>query len=374
MNSKWRIERYTLELVRCVLQNTQPPSLSADLSADGLFVFAREQKLASMLYYAVKKLALPPEILQQWTQYHYQALMTDVTQQTENDSLLKSFSDADFDVLSIKGFAIKKLYPQSDMREMGDIDLLLKEDVYDKARGIMESAGYSVDKYEDDAHDAYCKPPMMYVELHKSMVSQKFRYFDYYKDIWSKAKSVEGMPHVFELSAEDNFIFHLVHFAKHYYARGCGIRFVVDHFIFMKQYQQLDMDYISNELKKLELTEFFKLMNDIAVRWFGSDELPEQFSPEETMMFRSGIYGNKDTDKQTQMNALEEKYGSRKKAKRAYLLRRIFPSLATMRLWYPILKKLPILYPFLWVYRCVRVVLFRRDSLKHEIEVIENEE
>ena len=369
---KFLLERQVIDLIKSVLYKKQP-KLFAEIDADSLFEFAKKQKLASILYYAISQLPLEGDQKNKWSAYHYKSVMTDVSQQSEKDKLINLFTNEKIDTLSIKGFSIKALYSQSDMREMGDIDFLLKNS-FDSAKEIMKNQGYSVDKYEDEAHDTYIKPPVLYVELHKKMVSNKFKTADYYSNIWDKAKKDANNEHSYYLNEEDTFIYHIVHFANHYYARGCGIRFVLDHFMFMKHFDKMDMDYIKGELQKLELLDFCNRINDIANKWFDENGEAVEFSRDETIIFRSGIYGNEETLKQTKINALEDKYKSRRFAKFMFFMGRVFPDIKTMGLWFPAVKKAPILYPIFWIYRFFRIFLFGRKGLKKEMEIIENDD
>ena len=50
------------------------------------------------------------------------------------------------------------------------------------------------------------------------------------------------------------------------------------------------------------------------------------------------------------------------------LLKDIFPPIERIKGEYPILEKLPIVLPFVWIWRLIRIVLFRRSSVRRSLK------
>ena len=65
------------------------------------------------------------------------------------------------------------------------------------------------------------------------------------------------------------YIYHLAHFAKHFYEMGSGIRSVMDIYVYLRAFgKEMDIRYIERELKTLELYEFGKQMRNLSLFWF----------------------------------------------------------------------------------------------------------
>ncbi|MBR2025335.1 MAG: hypothetical protein IKA02_05965, partial [Clostridia bacterium] len=88
-------------------------------------------------------------------------------------------------------------------------------------------------------------------------------------------------------------------------------------------------------------------------------------------IFNSGVYGT--LVNSLKSDALKFSKGTDEKgAKRKKRLYMIFLPYNKMCAVFPILHKAPILLPFLWVWRLIRAVLFRRDNVKKLNEEVEN--
>lgn len=57
-----------------------------------------------------------------------------------------------------------------------------------------------------------------------------------------------------------------------------------------------------------------------------------------------------------------------KKMKKQSLIKDIFPPAERIKGEYPILKKMPIVLPFVWIIRLFRTVLFRWDSVRRSVQ------
>ena len=62
-------------------------------------------------------------------------------QNAEADNLLRMLEDQGIDHLPLKGLQNRKLYPKPEMRSMGDADILIRTEQYDRIRPLMLEAG-----------------------------------------------------------------------------------------------------------------------------------------------------------------------------------------------------------------------------------------
>lgn len=73
-----------------------------------------------------------PGILQQRLKGRYlAALKQSIVQDSEGEMILKALSDAGFDCVALKGWELRKLYPDVTMRQMADLDILVRNYDFD---------------------------------------------------------------------------------------------------------------------------------------------------------------------------------------------------------------------------------------------------
>ena len=104
----------------------------------------------------------------------------------------------------------------------------------------------------------------MNIEMHHCMIGENSLLDAYYEDIWKRARQEEGKSHIYRLSWEDFYIFMIAHMAKHFQGGGCGIRSIVDMWLFSDRMKEsLDWDYVRKELEKIELAQFERCRCDL---------------------------------------------------------------------------------------------------------------
>ena len=101
--------------------------------------------------------------------------------------IYEAFQKEKIDFMPVKGCNMKALYPNPELRTMGDADILIKIQQYEKIRPIMRSLGFE-EKYESN-HELVWTCPELMVELHKRLIpSYNKDYCAYYGDGWRLAK------------------------------------------------------------------------------------------------------------------------------------------------------------------------------------------
>ena len=100
---------------------------------------ADQHQVGGLIYSALSQEAkdsIDKELLEYWKR---NVFMSGVIQQRhikEVERVLKAFNDANVEVLVLKGLVIRDLYPNPSLRTMGDSDLLVKSEEYEKARAV----------------------------------------------------------------------------------------------------------------------------------------------------------------------------------------------------------------------------------------------
>ena len=273
--------------------------------------------------------------------------------------------------MPLKGTVLKKLYPKSDMRPMGDADILIKPEQYEKIIPIVSALGFESGGESD--HELIWKKKSLFLELHKHLIPSYFKdYYAYFGDGWGKAHLTEKSTCRYEMSQEDTFIYLFSHFAKHYRDGGIGIKHLTDIYIYRKKYPQMDDEYIKYELEKLKLNEFYQNILVLLECLFESEEFDEKSAFIFKVILNSGAFGTSEAKSLSKAVKASKTAGSAKGGKSRRLRQIFFPSVEAMRKRYPILNKLPVLLPFMWFSRGLETVFFKNQKLKENMATMKN--
>ena len=232
-------------------------------------------------------------------------------------------------------------------------DLLVKK--------FFTTNGYEVKYFRKGVHDVYLKKPFYNFEMHRKLFSpddkrlKNVSYFDAYS---TKSTIKEGFEHY--LTNEDFYIYFTMHSYKHYCGSGCGIRTLIDYYVFLKNVD-LDFDYIDKELRSLDLVEFSNDIKSLSLKLFDNQEI--SIKEEEMLLYiaDAGTYG-------TLENSVNK--GVQKKGKFRYFMSRIFPPLTLYKNVYPWAYKCRILIPIAWICRFFRILFKNPKKAINEFKLI----
>ena len=289
-------------------------------------------------------------------------------QLTKIQQLFTALDENGVDYMPLKGAVLKQLYPAPELRPMADADILIRIEQYGCIRSVMKSLGFSEGPESD--HELIWRCDELYVELHKHLVScDDKKAYSYYGDCWHLANKQNGSG--FRMSAEDQFVFLFNHFVKHFRNGGIGCRHVVDLWIFLRNYPEMDYAYIEQELNKLHMIEFYQNMLSLLNCWFDGCVCSKKVDFISDFIFNSGIWGDQkshDLAENAWHVRLNESSG---KGKWRCFLNRVFPGADSAAYQYPILKKCPYLLPAVWVVRWGHIALYTPDVMKRRFQMLD---
>ena len=368
-----RESAYLIALLKSVLDGSQPPELFEGISFSGVYELAVFHSVECMSFYGIERLKKKPEeaLFLQWKKRRDGNTVKSLVQDAEKERILDALTAEKIRVLPLKGCLLQGMYPQLDYRQMADLDILIDEERAKDARRVMESLGYKTEHFDISNQDVYMRPPVMNVEIHKSMLPDSAENYEYYTDIWEKARPQDGCPGRYVLSREDYYLFMLAHFAKHYYGGGSGIRSILDIAVFQKKYgETLDCAYVERELKSLGLTEFARTAECLAAAWFGGGQMNEPTEEMAKYILSSGVYGTKEQWIDNKMAKMSGNGSAAGIVKIRFFLLRMLPGYKIMCGLYPVLKKAPFLLPFMWARRLFNAMRKKREIVKTEFREI----
>ncbi len=265
------------------------------------------------------------------------------------------------DHLLFKGYVVRNCYPVPELRTFGDIDFLIRKEDRARCDRLMLDQGFQP-KTDWEPVYSYLRGNEFY-EIHTEVlevdVSDKADYRDYFRQIWDYTKPVG--EHAYELTPEFHLLYLLTHIAKHISSSGAGIRMYLDIAFYIRQYRDtLNWRWFSEEVKKLNFTDFVNMTFSLVERCFGV-ESPIPLRPVEAQVLQDfidftmegGTFGYVGRDASVvQLKKQDRNEESVSKGKT--LLHRMFPSAATIERRYTYLQGRHWLLPVAWLDRLVR--------------------
>ena len=345
--------------------------ISEEFDLEKGITLAKEHNIIALFYEGIVLCGFSPDIpvLKSLQAELYLSVMKDVHQKHMIKEITKRFDDANIDYLPLKGTILKTIYPKSAMRTMGDADILIKEEQYDKISEILKTLDFSFIKETD--HELVWRHPSLLLELHKRvMTTYNKDFYKYFDTGWSFAKKVEGTNSRYEFKPEDFYIYIFVHFTKHYRISGIGIKHILDLWVYKKAYFNMNIDYIDKKLEQIGLSEFHKNVMDTLDTWFNNEESNDKTTLITNVIFSSGQYGLREMAIINRAIRESKETGSYKKTIIKKVANTLFLPYNRMCDEYPILKKMPALLPFMWIIRWGKILIYRQKGIKKYMEDI----
>lgn len=351
-------QQYILRLLDSALCGKQQ-TVQQDILLEQILPLIRAQHLEHLVYYGAANCGFDTRspVMQELFKYTYKYMLADHRQMQQLKMLGAVFSANGIHYMPLKGMVLKNLYPKSDMRIMGDADLLIKMDQYDRICQVMEQLGYSFQAETD--HELIWTKSCLRIELHKRLIpSYNYDYMAYYGDGWQLAHPTAADPCCFAMTDEDQLIYLITHLAKHYRDGGIGIRHMLDLYLYKQAKTDLDEAYIAKQLQKLQLHKFYQNIYHTLQVWFHGANADTVTDLITKVVFESGCFGTRRFRTVAQGIRNKAKYGdSTKTAQIRTLVRLVFLPYEIMEQKYPILRTVPVLLPVMWVVRWLEALL-----------------
>lgn len=334
--------------------------------ADGLI---RKQSLIPLIYPGALNCGIDPksERMQYYQMQYFRHLVISERQLAAVKKLCATFEENGIDYMLLKGCNMKKRYPKAEMRGMGDADVLIRVEQYEKIKPLMTQLQYKNTK--ESIYDHVWECPELYLELHKCLYAPTQTLLcEYFGIGWEKARLQEG--HQWEMPLEVEFAYIFSHMAKHFRICGIGVRHFVDLYVFRNAHPDMDERRIERIMKKLHMQDFYRNTMRTLETWFDGregDEVTEMIT-EYTM--NSGSFGTMENKLYYQELTKAEQKKNVKNTKFRSLMDALFPPLRMMRSSYYVLFKWPVLLPIFWVVRWVDVAIHRRKNIGRKLRLV----
>ncbi len=334
------------------------PTLSPNFNTQPIYSFAKKHQMMGIMLYGMLAAGFSSDLPE--VKALYSGALSETIfherQQTELSRLYKVLNQNSIAFMPLKGALLKEIYPRGEFRVMSDADILIHTEEYGKLSLILKECGFE-EQYESD-HELVWKKNGLIVEFHKHLIpSYNSDYFDYFKNVWGKAVSVDGCR--FALDRNDEFIYNFTHLAKHYRDGGIGVKHYIDLWLMLEKYS-LNPEYIRAELGKLHLDRFFDNVIKTLQFWFADGEYNDTVGLIINRTLGSGAYGSADA----QLVGRVARNAARKHSGFSVILRLICPPVKVLKVTYKYLEKYPFLLPIAWVSRWANALFLRPERLK----------
>ena len=270
-----------LYLLSCALNSVKPHiSYISEADSETLYCLAKKHGVSSMASLAITfqdnhKKIFPKKDSEKWKSARDSAFKKRALLDTERDLILLDLDNMGIWYCPLKGIIIQNLYPEYEMREMADNDILFDADKRGELRNYMESLGYSYEFEGVTNHDEYIKAPVYNFEFHRKLFMQTFStvFTDYYEDVKDRLIKDETNKNGYHFSDSDFYIYFTAHAYKHYREGGTGFKTLTDFYILNREYKDtLDFDYIKKELDELGIKDFEEALRELSVKLFSDPE------------------------------------------------------------------------------------------------------
>lgn len=279
------------ELLRTGLWGNRNPDIRIDRATDWQEVYqlAQEQSVQGLVLQGIdwfkvqgSRFNIPQVLLLQWI-----AEVQVIEQQNKDMNafiadLIEKLRKNDIYALLVKGQGVAQCYEKPLWRSAGDVDLLLSDDNYDKAKMYLTPLASEVEtEYIGGKHLGMTIDGWV-VELHGSLrVGLPNRINCELDDIQTdtfKCGNVRSwmndQTQVFMLGKENDIVYVFVHFLNHFYKEGVGLRQICDWCRLMWMYRnEINVEKIETRIKKMRLVSEWKAFYNLASRYLGMPDL-----------------------------------------------------------------------------------------------------
>jgi hypothetical protein len=380
-------QQVLIKLLSSAIRGRKPQNIETmDVNWTTVYKEARKHDVHTLLYSVLKDMepGLGPneELLREWQKSTLLAAVYQYQHIEQASRVLDAFNKEGILVIALKGLVLRDLYPQPELRTMGDADVLIHKEDLEAAKNLLAGLGYEEEgcsaKHIHFSHKDY---PML--EVHWTLVdSKKFKtagWFD--KAVWESAVT-HSLCEVSTLAlSTENELLHLcLHMAGHIMSGGFGLRQLCDFMLLIEARKQaISWNSFIEKAHNCGLKSFVYIILE-ACRQLFDLELPEALDKSIIVnnayvdeliydILDGGVFGKSSMDREAGNIFIQYLLGegagySHSLLKRYRLL--LLPPSHKMPNKYEYARRCPLLLPAAWMHRLIYIV-FRKDySLEYK--------
>lgn len=362
-----------LQLMECLRAYITDTSLEQTFSLDtqqwrALYELAAVHKMTAVVYETLGRL---PQFCQQVPElkalWRKEAIFQIATQTAKTQRILKITKElncAQIPYAVVKGIVCRQMYSQPDLRPSGDEDILIYREDLERCEKIFQNLGLELvqGEAEDDVSHWMDHATGLHIELHRALLPEDWEMAQILNPYFAQhlksgtCITVENCT-IRTLDPTVHFVFLVAHALKHFISGGFGVRSLGDILRFAKEYaSEIHREQVQEILTSIRGWVFLEQLLWIGVQYLGFDpkalgwdlSSSADFEPILLDMLDAGIYGQTTMDRKHSAAMLVQQAKGKKKASATGAL---FPSAEDLSGRYPVLKRMPVLLPAVWLHR-----------------------
>ena len=359
-------ENCLIGIIKDTILNKNDTEIPKEIDIDILADIAKMHKIANLLYPALEKKGIENEKLS--NEFNFW-LTVESNQQYYLEKIKKRFEEEKIRFICIKGAYMRTVYPETYMRSSTDLDIYVDDKNTERVREIMTELGGKTVRFSHEMKDdIYNIGAFVHIEIHRNLVDEQCPWSEKCQEIADRALPKKDGSYEYVLSVEDFYLHMLAHMAYHLKYIGCGIRMVLDMWVYLNKLSDaIDRKILDQRLKDCGLDIFEKEVLKLIDYWFDGKDATVKTKALAKYIFESGLFGNTKQHMATEMATNVEKYGSVRLSIFKKLKRYVFMPYNQMCTVYPKLSKYPILLPYYWFIKGLKIVLFNRKRITEVI-------
>lgn len=329
---------YLVYLIDCALHGKVPKPAEPDISLKKVFEAGKLHEVANVAYTALCRLEKQPEedISKEWYEYYLLAVKRDALQKKASAEILEALHEKGIYTLEVQGTKVKKYYPESHLRMMSDIDIIIPPEKLTAAFEIMEKLGYETVFAHNDT-EVQASKGSIFVELHSEFFPEYRNVSKALSDPFGRALLHDDFSA--EVTDTDFYLFHLLHTIKHADEfMGVGIRRIIDLYYLEEAMKgKADFEYIDRTLKENGFIKTKEKLISVKNHWFCGGEASPKIIRYEKEILSSGNHG---TEEILNKNSFAKEHSEGKRfVKLRYVMRFLFPPKEDIYKAYPVCEK-----------------------------------
>ena len=298
-------------------------------------ITAKKHDIAYLVSYSLEKanlLDMQSEFGQKCEKEQFVAAYRYENNNYELEQISRLFEEEKIFFVPLKGAVLKRYYPEEWMRIGTDLDVLVREDICEKAKDILvEKLNYKFESKEN--HDyQLVSPGGVSVELHFTLLgtdSINKEADKILENVWEYTVPAKDCKYHMEFTDDMFYYYHFIHLAKHIKYGGCGIKPFLDLYILKKS-----VEYGPEKqalIDKGNLTKLDKVVCRLADCYFLGEEYDEQ-----TLRLSAYVTSGKNQGRFENRMAFQ---AEGKKSKAGLLVSKVFSPYEILKFRYPELEQ-----------------------------------
>lgn len=356
-------------------------SESIKLDYQKLFDLANQHQISALIYNQIYNFDdFPVELKEIWKSQTFKINVIQTRKTMKMLQVYEQFLNQNLKVLIVKGLICRSLYPQPDNRQSNDEDLYVQKEEFEKTKDILLKNNFAVVLESNDVATFIDPVSGLSIELHTALFSLESKAYGNYQKYFDHAfdecivHQIDGV-NVYSLEYSQHLLFLILHFVKHFFHGGVGIRQVADIVMYSEAYgDRIDWDSLYAVLKDLNIyiliTSLFALAHDHLEFDYTKIKVPDDIDNIDYQdlfddIMDAGIFGQSSSERIHSATITLNTIGNGKTS----VIKSIFPSLKEMQSKYKYLNKYPILLPAAYLSRILNYK--KNNSSKNSQKTIE---